>query len=280
MSVPAINMKDADKTKAPPIAELQALRARIAELERLESAQRRTDEALREHEKLADIGRMAARIAHDINNPLAGIKNSFLLLKSTIPAENPYSKYVPLIEEEIERIACITRRMFDLSKSEPEPPCRFAIDSVIRDVVALLESTCRAHGVTTRVEPPEAPVAVYLSEGSVRRVLLSLLQNAIEASREGGVVEINADVAGDHLSMSVSDRGSGIPENVAPHIFEPFFTTKNSRSRAGLGLGLSISRSLVRAMGGTLTFESRPNTNTVFRVVLPRCQQMKGGQDG
>ena len=101
------------------------------------------------------------------------------------------------------------------------------------------------------------------------------------AHEHGGAVEVAASTTADQLCISVSDQGSGISKEADSHIFEPFFSTKSTSSRSGLGLGLSVSRSLIEGMGGTLTFQSRKDEGTVFRVVLPmRRQPKEESQDG
>ncbi len=233
--------------------------ARIQELERQRS----------ESEKLATTGRMAARIAHEINNPLAGIKNSFLLLKDAIPSTHRHYEYVGRIEREIDRIARIIRQMFDLYRQEQDEVRRFRADDAIHDVIALLEPSFREHGLTCEINAGNAAVVVALPEGLLRQVLYNVIQNAIEASPAGGVVKVAAAVADNAINISIADQGPGIPEEVHSRIFEPFFTTKSKLTTSGLGLGLSISKSLVESMHGTLVYETRIGAGTVFKITLP-----------
>ncbi len=233
--------------------------ARIQELERQRA----------ESEKLATTGRMAARIAHEINNPLAGIKNSFLLLKDAIPSTHQHYEYVGRIEREIDRIARIIRQMFDLYRQEQDEVRRFRADDAIHDVIALLEPGFREHGVACKIDAERAAAVVALPEGLLRQVLFNLIQNAIEASPAGGVVKVVAAVAGNAINISIADQGPGIPKEVHSRIFEPFFTTKSKLTTGGLGLGLSISKSLVEAMRGTLAFETQSGAGTAFKITLP-----------
>jgi PAS domain S-box-containing protein len=233
--------------------------ARIQELERQRA----------ESEKLAATGRMAARIAHEINNPLGGIKNSFLLIKDAIPSDHQYFKYVSRIEREIERIARIVRQMFDLYKPEQGLWHEFPIEEAIRDIVALLEPSRREKGATIEVDTNNSPPTVTMPEGPLRQVLFNLIQNAIEASPSGGLVKIDALTKGKTLTITVSDQGNGIPEELRTRIFEPFFTTKSDLVNGGVGLGLSVSKSIVETLKGSLTFESEIGKGTVFRISLP-----------
>jgi hypothetical protein len=123
--------------------------------------------------------------------------------------------------------------------------------------------------VTLESETSQASAVIVLPEGLIRQVLYNLVQNAIEASPPGGVVNITAAVASEQIIIKVADHGHGIPEPLRPHIFEPFFTTKTGLRNSGLGLGLSVSQSIVEAMNGALDFESAAGQGAVFRVTLP-----------
>jgi two-component system sporulation sensor kinase C len=233
--------------------------ARIRVLERQRS----------ESEKLAATGRMAARVAHEINNPLAGIKNSFQLLKQTMDTDHPYYHYAPRLEKEIDRIAGIVRRMFDLYSPNETKAVEVSVGEIINGVVAILENACRASEIELKVSVPDQLVTTCLPKGYLNQILFNLIQNSVEASGPGDTVEVGASLDQDRLSITVRDRGTGIDPQIAHRVFEPFFTTKENPACSGLGLGLSVSKGMVDAMGGTLTFESKPAEGTTFTVVLP-----------
>jgi signal transduction histidine kinase len=230
-----------------------------------------------EIEKLASAGLLAARIAHEINNPLAGIKNSFLLVKDGIPKDHPYHEYVGRIEKEVDRITRIVRQMFDLYRPEQEIKNRFLIDKTIYDVVALLEAACQENSLAIKVDTKS--IMVEMHEGSLRQILYNILINAIEASPKGGIIRIMTEVNDNNLVFSISDQGAGIPFKVRSHIFEPFFTTKHG-SKRGLGLGLSISKEIVEKLGGHISFESETGKETVFKIILPIRSGRKGVSHG
>jgi len=220
-------------------------------------------------EKLAATGRMAARIAHEINNPLAGVKSSFQLIKKSVPKEHRYYHYVERIDSEIDRIAEIVRQMYDLYAAAHGTPSRLHIIEVIRDVTSMLEARKDRDSAKIIVKNPKERIVANLSRGFLIQVLYNVIVNAIEASPQGGEVTIEIEAGENTLTVSVHDTGQGIPRKISQRIFEPFFTTKEGMSRTGLGLGLSVSRSLVQTMGGSLTFRSEPEQGTVFRIVLP-----------
>jgi hypothetical protein len=219
-----------------------------------------------EIEKWAGMGQMAAQIAHEINNPLAGIKNSFSLVKDAVPEDHPYYKYVDRIDNEINRIARIVRQMFDLYRPEHEIKKEFSVDKTIYEVVALLEAAWRENNIT--IEMDSKPITMEMPEGLLRQVLYNISVNAIEASPRGGVVKIMTEVDNKILTLSISDQGVGIPLEIHSRIFEPFFTSKDG-SRKGLGLGLAVSKDIVKKLGGHIDFESEPGKGTLFRIILP-----------
>jgi signal transduction histidine kinase len=233
--------------------------AKIRELERQRMA----------IERMAANGRMAARIAHEINNPLAGIKNSFSLIEDAIPPDHPFVHYVPRIRREIDRIAYIVRQMFDLYRPEQEAPREFDVVAAVQDVVDLLQLNCQQHGIVIHCDTPPAAVRAHLPRNSLFQVLFNVIQNAIEASPPGGVVTVAMATAGERIEFAVADQGTGIPPEIGSRVFEPFFTTKESgQGGSGLGLGLSISREMLESMGGTLVYDSTGN-GTTFRISIP-----------
>jgi signal transduction histidine kinase len=231
------------------------------------SARIAAEERLRASEKLAGVAQMAARIAHEINNPLGGIKNCFHLLKPAIPPEDQRVRYLPMIEGEIDRITRILSEMFNLYRPEVEKPRAFHLNGVVKRVVEL--SAVRSQNARTRVEI-HAPEEIHLvqQEGSVIQVLFNLLGNAIDVSPRDGTISIHLTGGGGMIRIAVKDEGPGVPEDLREKIFEPFFTTNHGRG-GGVGLGLPISRSLAETMGGTLECENSGAKGACFVLQIP-----------
>jgi signal transduction histidine kinase len=256
------------------LRELELLRARLAELEGHEAAQQRqAAETLYDLEfrlrAVAGMGRLAARIAHDINNPLAGIKSAFALVRDAIPADIPEYEYVGLIEQEIERIANVVRQMYELYGDRSGEAAWFDVHRVLFRALESLQQVASDRGVQLRYDDAAELPRVRLPEGDVRRIVLNVVENAIEASPAGADVAIDASHDNGRIRIRVSDRGPGIPGDQLPQIFEPFFTTKGDPSRGALGLGLTVCRNLVALMGGRIDVETEPGCGSRFVIVLP-----------
>ncbi|HQE83897.1 MAG TPA: PAS domain S-box protein [Candidatus Hydrogenedentes bacterium] len=222
-----------------------------------------------EMEKLAATGRMAAGIAHEINNPLTGIRNCLLILARNVPEGHPDRHFVELAQREIERITRIVRQMYQLYRPDGIKPSQLRIENEMRDVCMMLERTFARKHLDLRLMVSHDTPDVTLPAGYLRQILYNLLLNAADASPENGVVEFRAKTVNATIEIEVADEGGGIAEDVLPRVFEPFFTTKSGHGGGGMGLGLSVSRSLATAMNGELRVETCVGLGTTFRLVLP-----------
>jgi signal transduction histidine kinase len=243
----------------------------ITERKRIEDALRRSERIQAEAEKLAATGRMAAQVAHEINNPLAGIKNSFCLVKDAVPEDHPDHDMVARIDREIDRIAHVVRQMYKLHSPRAQTPSDIPVEETVDDVLLMLEPLRREHEVAIEFEPVSAKLTIRAPEGSLQQVLYNLTVNAIHASPQSGVINISAEqVDKERVRISVRDQGPGIPAEIQNRIFEPFFSANaGDAAKEGIGLGLSIVRNIVDALGGKTEFESRVGEGTCFHVYLP-----------
>ena len=234
------------------------------------TARRRVDAALQELETLAAMGRIAARVAHEINNPLAGIQYSFLLVKDAIPADHPHFRYVGAIEREIARIAAVTRQLYETYRPEKEISTTASLSTIIGDAVSFLEQVNRASEVRVETDLSRAPNIVPVSPAVLRQIVYNLVQNAMEASPPNEVVRISAEVTGNQLEIRVADHGPGVAPETRQRIFEPFFSTKDMRMRtSGMGLGLALVQRTVKAAGGSIRIEDAPSGGALFVVTIP-----------
>lgn len=242
--------------------------ARIQELERQRV----------EQEKLAVSGRMAARIAHEINNPLGIIQNAARLVGRAVPRDHRHFEYVGLIEKEIARIARIVRQMLDLHRPQRQSPKIFRPSQTIADVIALLQPRGEEFHIHLEHELQRAQTPVNLPEDILWQILYNVIVNAIEASAAGGRVHVSAAVTPEHLWIEVKDQGHGIPEDIKTRIFEPFFTTKSKATTGGMGLGLAICKSLLETVNGNIRFGSTASAETICTIVIPLPQPQNGEQ--
>ena len=234
------------------------------------TARRRAEAALQEVDTLTAMGRIAARVAHEINNPLAGIQYSFLLIKDAVPETHPHFSYVGAIEREIERIAAVTRQLYETYRPEQEHSVDASLGTIIGDAVAFLQQVNRTSQVRVETDLGDTPGVVRVSGAVLRQIVYNLVQNAMDASPANGVVRVSATVHDELLELRVADAGPGVPAELRDRIFLPFFSTKDARSRtSGMGLGLSLVQRSVHSAGGRVRVEDGPSGGAVFVVELP-----------
>jgi PAS domain S-box-containing protein len=231
---------------------------------------RRTAIALQEVDTLTTMGRVVARVAHEINNPLAGIQSAFLLIKDAIPRDHPHFVYVGAIEREIERISRVTRQLYETYRPERDPIGVSSVQLVVNDAVAFLNQVNRANSVTIETDLVRVPGAVPVPAAMLRQIVYNLVQNAIDVSPPGGRVLVIATASTTALELIVRDQGPGIPEAMREQVFEAFFSTKEkSMKTSGMGLGLALVHRTVTAAGGTIRIETAAGGGAEFIVTLP-----------
>jgi signal transduction histidine kinase len=247
---------------------------------------KRALETLRASQKLIHLGRMAASIAHEINNPLESITNLLYLLRSEPGISQSALAYLDMAEREMERVVTITRQTLNFARETAEPVA-LSVPGLLEEVLVL--NRRRIDEKQIRVIQRYAPTEhLRIFPGEIRQVLANLIVNAIEASSLRGslTLRVRPSFAARHIPgirISIADNGTGIPPEVRRHLGEPFFTTKG---QGGTGLGLWVSRSIVERYGGQLRFRSthvserlgKLRHGTVFSLFLPlRNGQNRGG---
>ncbi|MBP1626674.1 MAG: zraS 3 [Holophagaceae bacterium] len=202
--------------------------------------------------KLSVKSQMAAYLAHEINNPLAGIRNALQLVERAVPPDHPYLDYFPLINRGMDRIGSSVRTMYQIYRPPASGSCPVPLAKVCEDLSDLLGPRLRSGGVKVRMDFVEPDCTLVANEGLFRQLLFNLLQNAIEASPQGGEVVIGARRDSGGVRVSVRDEGGGISSEMATRVFEPGFTTKHGGDMSGFGMGLSSCRSIMASLGGSL----------------------------
>jgi PAS domain S-box-containing protein len=234
---------------------------------------RMSESALMRAEKLAAVGRLAASVAHEVNNPLEGLTNLVYLASRSTNLDD-VRRLLTQAEDELGRIAHITRQSLGFYR-ETSTPIHFKPSAIVREVAEFYAPRAASQGVVFAVNT-DTEKEVLGTAGELRQILSNLIANSLDACNSGAVIRIEARSATDPRTLSrsgvritIADTGQGIPFEHLESIFEPFFTTKKD---TGTGLGLWVSRELVKKHGGSLRVRSRtsdPLCGTVFSIFLP-----------
>jgi signal transduction histidine kinase len=243
--------------------QLQMIIGRVEEVvARLQHQQR---EMLRT-EQLSAVGQLAAGVAHEVRNPLAGIK---LLVESALHSKNtrPLNlEDLAVIHQQVERLEHTVQGFLDFAKPSAPHCCRHDLREIITEAGNLIRSRAHQCGVQTVFAFPDQPVEVFVDRGQISTVLVNLFLNALDAMPNGGQLEVRLTIEPDGSPrVRISDTGSGISPEILPRLFTPFATTRPT----GTGLGLSISRRIVEDHGGRIEAANRPEGGAAFTIRLP-----------
>src|ERR1043166_5687639 len=251
-----------------PIKDEQGKVIGAAKIARDITQRKRTEKALQMTEKLASVGRLAATVAHELNNPLEAVTNFIFLAQTTDNLPEPAKEYLTLADRELERVSHIAQQTLGFYR---DTSARSVVDirESLDDVLRVFESKFRYKSLKTELNV-ERGLKIEALGGEVRQVFSNLISNAIDASPTRSVIKIHAKTiikrGSPYAQITFADHGSGIPDGVKSNIFTPFFTTK---SDVGTGLGLWVSKSLVEKHGGRIAFRSKQGKGTVFTLQFP-----------
>lgn len=230
----------------------------------------RANSGLRHAEKLTSLGRLAASIVHEINNPLTGILNYVFLAKQTLPSDSPVLQNMAIVERQVQVIAGLVQQLRDFSRPPRKERRPVVLNAVLEDLLALMGSEIRRRQIKiVQALEPELP-PVMASNEQMSEVFLNLIINAQDAMPDGGTLTVRTSRDADRVQAQVSDTGSGIAPEVIDRVFEPFFTTKGER---GTGLGLAICYSIIQDHSGEIRVESQIGQGTTFVIRLPRASE-------
>jgi two-component system NtrC family sensor kinase len=234
--------------------------------------------------KMASIGRLAAGVAHEINNPLAIINEKAGLIQDIFTLKEEYAKDEKLMDlvhwiiASVERCASITKRLLSFARHTDVSIERVHLREVIDDVIALLAKEAEYRSITVNVDADRDMSHIFSDRGKLEQIFLNLVNNAFAAMSDGGRLDIKVKPSGrQSVLVEVSDDGCGIPKADLDRIFEPFFSTK--KEKGGTGLGLSITYGLVQELGGKLSVASVVGMGTTFSITLPHTTPKKKSQE-
>lgn len=231
------------------------------------------NEQLAQSEKIATLGRVAAQVAHEVRNPLAGLLlySEHLKAKLNSKLTNGEAQLVEKIIETINNLTATTEQILNFARPVTLVPKRVDLNAVARDVVQLLSTEISTHRIETSLQLDSAPVAGLLDEPSIRAATLNLVLNAVQAMSNGGRLTISTGSAGEKLWMEIKDTGAGMTPDQIKQIFEPFITTKSR----GLGLGMPYAHKIIHQHCGQITVESRHGHGTLVRIELPTNERSR-----
>lgn len=232
-------------------------------------------------QRLSSIGRLAAGVAHEINNPLAiinekaGLLRDLLELHSNFADKERFSKQIDAILRSVERCRGITHRMLGFAKRMDVKIEVLDLNAVITETIGFLEREAQYRNVTINRQLDLNLPQIPSDYGQIQQVVLNILNNALAAVCDGGNITISTKDEGERVRISVADNGCGMSEETVKHIFEPFFTTKKEK---GTGLGMSITYGIVKRLGGDIHIQSALGKGTTVTIFLPKHPPEEQGE--
>jgi two-component system NtrC family sensor kinase len=246
-------------------------------VKRIEESDRKREAAYHGMEytnKLASIGRLAAGVAHEINNPLAIINEKSGLMKDLIeftpnfPEQSKFLGLADSILSSVERCRAITHRLLGFARRMDVQIEVLELNELLREVLGFLEKEALHRNIEMRLQLADDLPRISSDRGQLQQVFLNIVNNAFQAVDDGGTVSMTSwDRDPDTVGVSIQDNGRGMSEETLNHVFEPFFTTKKGQ---GTGLGLSITYGIVKKLGGDIEVHSKEGQGTTFTVFLPK----------
>jgi len=224
--------------------------------------------------KLASIGRLAAGVAHEINNPLAIINQKAGLVQDLMGFSDDFENKAVMaeaidgIQSSVDRCKTITHRLLGFARQTDVKAERINVNKTLREVVDFLAKEATYNQIKIGFDLNEEMEDIWSDRGPLQQVFLNITNNAIDAIGHGGTIVLTSkQINPKTVEVTIGDDGPGMPPEVLKHIFEPFFTTKETGK--GTGLGLSITYGLVKKLGGSISVKSKIGKGTIFRITLP-----------
>ena len=230
------------------------------------------ENALKERDRLAALGMLAAGVAHEVNTPITGISSYAQMLLADTPEDDPRHEMLRKVERQTFRAARIVNNLLVFARNMGGERLVVDVGPLVGEMLDLLKERMSRRNIRVVWQPPATRVPVLAHEGELQQVLTNLAVNASDAmAAGGGTLTLRLETEGGRVRIQVEDTGVGIPAERLERIFQPFFSTK--LGSGGTGLGLSISYEILRRHGGDLRVESRPGLGSVFTVELPLAEE-------
>lgn len=238
---------------------------------------RELEETVRQADRLAMLGTLAAGLAHEIKNPLGGIKGAAQLLNLELPPDNPLREYTRVMTREVNRVNDLIEELLDLTRPRPTQLSEVNLSRILADQILMQKQGYPDKQITYQMQLDPSIPPIRGDENLLSRLFLNLLKNAAEAIEGKGVITVTSRIAGQYLynkpgerpvpmvTVEIQDNGPGIPSDELDRIFTPFFTTKTK----GCGLGLAICQKIINEHQGSLRVASQAGQGTSFTISLP-----------
>jgi signal transduction histidine kinase len=225
------------------------------------------DQLALQTEKLSALGRMAAGIAHEINNPLAGILLFSSRMRKKVTEEGPIQEGLDVIVRETQRCKGIIQDLLEFSRDKEPERTKASINDIIEKALNILENEFRLHHISVEKHLSKEMPDILLDVNLMQQVFVNLLINAIEAIKENGGITVKSHMSPNQKNerIEISDTGCGVPQDNMAQIFDPFFSTKTN----GTGLGLAVSYGIVQKHQGDIQVSSQPGQGTCFTIEIP-----------
>jgi two-component system nitrogen regulation sensor histidine kinase GlnL len=241
---------------------------------------RELEGALRQGDRLSVLGTLAAGLAHEIKNPLGGIKGAAQLLERELPEGSEQRDYIRVMLKEVQRVNRIVEELLQLVSPRKLEPAPVNLHRILGDIVLLQKGAAAGKRITFQQQFDPSIPPILADEALLVQLFLNLVKNAVEAVEEDGLVRVSSRVVAEYsltqkgerrsrmVAVEVADNGPGISPEQLENLFTPFYTTKSK----GTGLGLAICQKIVADHRGLIKVESEPGTGTTFTVMLPLIQ--------
>jgi two-component system nitrogen regulation sensor histidine kinase GlnL len=241
---------------------------------------RELEGALRQGDRLSVLGTLAAGLAHEIKNPLGGIKGAAQLLERELPEGSEQRDYIRVMLKEVQRVNRIVEELLQLVSPRKLEPAPVNLHRILGDIVLLQKGAAAGKRITFQQQFDPSIPPILADEALLVQLFLNLVKNALEAVEEDGLVRVSSRVVAEYsltqkgerrsrmVAVEVADNGPGISPEQLENLFTPFYTTKSK----GTGLGLAICQKIVADHRGLIKVESEPGTGTTFTVMLPLIQ--------
>jgi len=238
---------------------------------------RKTQKQLIQSEKLAALGQLSARVAHEVNNPLGIIKNYLELLALASTENKSAGEYVTIVHEEVNRIARIVRQLLDFYRPDAGESTDVDLQQVVNELLLLVGMQLEKSGIDVSLRVDDNLPLIQASREQLKQVFLNLIMNAKDFMPDGGEIFIDISSRNGAVLVDFSDSGPGLPEEDLAIVFEPFYT--NRKDSTGTGLGLTICEGIIRKHDGKITASNRDEGGARFVIELPLVAKESDGSD-